>query len=64
VVAVSFVCEGRKRNSRYKDGKFADMLIYSILKSEFFFGGGAEQIIIISLNGASIRQRTVLKLVQ
>lgn len=30
-----FVYEGRKRKAKYKDGKFVDMLMYSILKSEF-----------------------------
>lgn len=31
-----FVYEGRKRKANYKDGKFVDMLMYSILKSEFY----------------------------
>ena len=30
-----FVYEGRKRKAKYKNGKFVDMLIYSILKPEF-----------------------------
>ena len=30
-----FVYEGRKRKAKYKNGKFADMLMYSILKSEY-----------------------------
>lgn len=35
-----FVYEGRKRRAKYKNGKFVDMLIYSILKSEFLGRGG------------------------
>lgn len=34
-----FVYEGKKRKAKYKNGKFVDMLIYSILKSEFYGGG-------------------------
>lgn len=30
-----FVYEGRKRKAKYKNGKFVDMLMYSILRSEF-----------------------------
>lgn len=30
-----FICEGRKRQSNYKNGKYFDMLMYSILKDEF-----------------------------
>ncbi len=30
-----FVYEGRKRKVRFKNGKFVDMLMYSILKDEF-----------------------------
>lgn len=30
-----FVHEGRKRKAKYKDGKFVDMLMYSILRPEF-----------------------------
>ena len=30
-----FVYEGKKRDAKYKNGKFVDMLMYSILKSEF-----------------------------
>ncbi|MCI8428344.1 MAG: GNAT family N-acetyltransferase [Lachnospira sp.] len=32
---VGFVHEGTKRNARYKNGKFVNMLIYSILKDEY-----------------------------
>lgn len=32
---VGFVYEGKKREARYKNGKYADMLMYSILKSDF-----------------------------
>lgn len=35
-----FVREGRKRRAKYKNGKFVDVLVYSILKSEFFYEGG------------------------
>lgn len=35
-----FVYEGRKRKAKYKNGSFVDMLMYSILKSEF--KGGAQ----------------------
>lgn len=35
-----FVYEGRKRKAKYKDGRFVDMLMYSILKSEFVNRGG------------------------
>ena len=35
-----FVCEGRKREAKYKNGKFVDMLMYSMLKSDFLMGGG------------------------
>lgn len=34
-----FVYEGRKRKAKYKNGQFVDMLMYSILKSEFSGGG-------------------------
>lgn len=34
-----FVKEGKKRKARYKNGKFVDVLMYSILKSEFVGGG-------------------------
>lgn len=34
-----FVYEGKKRKAKYKNGKFVDMLQYSILKSEFKWGG-------------------------
>ena len=34
-----FVYEGRKRKAKYKNGKFVDMLMYSILKPEFLGGG-------------------------
>lgn len=34
-----FIYEGRKRKAKYKNGKFVDMLMYSILKSEFLMGG-------------------------
>ena len=34
-----FICEGRKRNAKYKNGEFVDMLMYSILKPEFHGGG-------------------------
>ena len=34
-----FVYEGRKRMAKYKNGKFVDMLMYSILRSEFSMGG-------------------------
>ena len=34
-----FVYEGRKRKAKYKNGKFVDMLMYSILKPEFSGGG-------------------------
>lgn len=37
-----FQFEGRKRKSTYKNGKFVDMLMYSILKTEFL-GGGNEK---------------------
>ena len=30
-----FTYEGRKRKAKYKDGKFVDMLMYSILREEF-----------------------------
>ena len=30
-----FVYEGRKRKARYKQGEFVDLLMYSILKSEY-----------------------------
>lgn len=30
-----FVYEGRKRNARYKNGHFVDLLLYSILKNEY-----------------------------
>lgn len=30
-----FVYEGRKRKAKFKNGKFVDMLMYSILKTEF-----------------------------
>ena len=30
-----FIYEGKKRKARYKDGKFVDMCMYSILKSDF-----------------------------
>ncbi len=32
---VGFVHEGTKRNARYKNGKFVNMLMYSILKDEY-----------------------------
>jgi RimJ/RimL family protein N-acetyltransferase len=32
-----FVYEGRKRNAVFKDGKFVDMLMYSILRNEYVF---------------------------
>lgn len=38
-----FKLEGQKRRARYKQGKFIDMLIYSILKDEYalkVWGGG------------------------
>lgn len=35
-----FVYEGRKRKARYKDGKFVDLLLYSILRTDF--SGGRE----------------------
>lgn len=34
-----FVYEGKKRKAKYKNGQFVDMLMYSILKSEFLGGG-------------------------
>lgn len=34
-----FKYEGRKRKANYKNGKFVDMLMYSILKDEFLGGG-------------------------
>lgn len=34
-----FVYEGRKRKARYKDGKFVDLLLYSILRTDFSGGG-------------------------
>jgi len=37
---LGFVYEGRKRKARYKNGKFVDMLMYSILKTEFVIRGG------------------------
>lgn len=33
---VGFVREGMKREARFKDGKFINMYIYSILKKEYF----------------------------
>lgn len=33
-----FIYEGRKRNAKYKNGEFFDMLMYSILKPEFLGG--------------------------
>lgn len=30
-----FIYEGRKRNSNYKNGKYVDLLMYSILRQEF-----------------------------
>lgn len=35
-----FQIEGVKRKSNYKNGKFVDMWMYSILKDEFIGGGG------------------------
>ncbi len=32
---VGFVYEGKKRKAQYKNGKFVNMLMYSILRSEF-----------------------------
>lgn len=29
-----FICEGRKRKAKYKDGKFVDLLMYSALRDE------------------------------
>ena len=37
---VGFVKEGIKRSAKYKRGKFVNMLMYSVLKSEFIGGGG------------------------
>ena len=40
---VGFVEEGKKREVRYKNGKFVDMVMYSILKRDFapaILGGG------------------------
>lgn len=34
-----FVCEGKKRMAKYKNGRFADMLMYAILKHEFISRG-------------------------
>lgn len=34
-----FHLEGCKRKARYKDGQYSDVLLYSILKSEFLGGG-------------------------
>lgn len=39
-----FVYEGRKRKAKYKNGKFVDMLMYSILKPEFLGGGDSTQL--------------------
>ena len=39
-----FVYYGRKRKARYKNGKFVDMLMYSILRSEFSMGGVTHKI--------------------
>lgn len=36
---VGFVKEGIKRSAKYKRGKFVNMLMYSVLKSEFIGGG-------------------------
>ena len=33
---IGFVCEGKKRNSKYKNGSYVNMMIYSILKEEYF----------------------------
>ena len=35
----SFVYEGRKRKTRYKGGKFMDMLMYAVLRDDFTGGG-------------------------
>lgn len=35
----SFVYEGRKRKTRYKGGKFMDMLMYAVLRDDFTVGG-------------------------
>lgn len=32
---VGFVCEGRKRRAKYKNGEFVNMLLYSILREEY-----------------------------
>ena len=32
-----FKYEGRKRKARYKNGKFVDLFMYSILKEEFIY---------------------------
>lgn len=37
---VGFIQEGVKRNSKFKKGRFVNMVIYSILKSEFYSRGG------------------------
>ena len=34
-----FVYEGRKRQAKFKNGKFLDMLLYSILRQEYSGGG-------------------------
>ncbi len=36
---VGFIREGVKRSSKYKNGKFNNMILYSILKPEFCGGG-------------------------
>lgn len=33
-----FIYEGRKRKARYKDGKFVDLLMYAVLRTEFSGG--------------------------
>ena len=54
-----FVYEGRKRKAKYKNGTFVDILMYSILRSEFS-GGGQN---LISRHGVWTQQTIRRKLV-
>lgn len=40
-----FVYEGRKRQAKFKNGRFLDMLLYSILRQEYSGGGTAASLI-------------------
>ncbi len=45
---VGFSCDGLLRDATFKNGKFVNMAMYSILKNEFSSGGGSAHIIFCS----------------